>query len=188
MTPYTMKNCRKCLIDKPIEYFSKAKRNNDCLHSYCKECMLEYSKQWVESKGGIEYSREVHYQSTYGISYQHVLDLIKNQDGKCALCEAKVSLHRGGGFKHKAHVDHCHTTNKIRGILCGNCNTALGKLGDDVKSIQKVLEYLKGEQNVQTITQERKFPKESTQGVSNLRGGSNGNSEVSPYAPWPRAS
>lgn len=150
--------------------------------------MLVYARKWIESKGGIDYTREVHYQASYGISYQDVLDLIAKQNGKCALCEATVSLHRGGGFKHKAHVDHCHTTNKVRGILCGNCNTALGKLGDDIESIQKVLKYLQGEQHVQTNTQEREFPQESTQGVQQLRGGPKGNSEVSPYAPWPRAS
>lgn len=60
----------------------------------------------------------------------------------------------------------------------------------DLLKAKHYLEYLinREEQNVQTITQERQFSQESTQGVSNLRGGSNGNSEISPYAPWPRAS
>lgn len=46
------------------------------------------------------------------------------------------------------HLDHCHTTGKFRGWLCGNCNTAIGKLGDDEAGLERALRYLR--QNVIT--------------------------------------
>ena len=42
-------------------------------------------------------------------------------------------------------LDHDHDTGKIRGWLCDKCNTSLGQLGDNIKSINKALQYLKGE-------------------------------------------
>jgi hypothetical protein len=77
------------------------------------------------------------------MTFEQVKELLDSQNGSCALCKTSVSF--GTGFSNAAHVDHCHTTNKVRGILCGNCNTALGKLGDSVESIKKVLQYLEKE-------------------------------------------
>ena len=54
---------------------------------------------------------------------------------KCELCGIEIK----GKYKH---LDHDHHTNKYRGVLCLRCNTSLGSLGDDVKSIVKVLNYL----------------------------------------------
>lgn len=39
-------------------------------------------------------------------------------------------------------VDHCHDTGRVRGMLCHGCNTALGKLGDNVAGLRRALEYL----------------------------------------------
>ncbi len=46
---------------------------------------------------------------------------------------------------HKEHLvyDHCHDTMEFRGVLCSRCNGALGKLGDTVEDIERVLDYLK---------------------------------------------
>lgn len=68
----------------------------------------------------------------YGLLQDEIIDLKKNNP--CALCgEADIELLR---------VDHDHVTGKIRGILCQKCNTGLGKLGDSIESILKVLDYL----------------------------------------------
>lgn len=61
------------------------------------------------------------------------------QQGRCAICN-----------KHQAELDtrlasdHNHQTLKFRGLLCFNCNTSLGKLGDTEESILRVLAYLRG--------------------------------------------
>jgi hypothetical protein len=44
--------------------------------------------------------------------------------------------------KTRMVVDHCHSTNKVRGILCDLCNTALGKFHDDVNLLSNAIGYL----------------------------------------------
>lgn len=84
-----------------------------------------------------------HYlQRKYGITYETYLLMLDNQDCKCKICSSE-------GFvmaKHhrlKLVVDHCHDTGKVRGLLCHNCNRALGLLKDSTESLEKALEYLK---------------------------------------------
>ncbi|MFI6939836.1 endonuclease VII domain-containing protein [Streptomyces sp. NPDC050418] len=42
------------------------------------------------------------------------------------------------------HVDHCHRTGRVRGVLCFNCNSAIGKLGDDPDASSRAIAYLGG--------------------------------------------
>jgi hypothetical protein len=72
----------------------------------------------------------------YGLTWAQYEEILSKQNGKCAICKKACSTGKRLG------VDHDHTTNKIRGLLCCNCNLGLGKLGDDIKSIRKVLQYL----------------------------------------------
>lgn len=65
--------------------------------------------------------------------------MLHKQGGKCALCERTENL----PFKTFT-VDHCHQTNKIRGLLCHKCNTALGQFKDSVAVLLKAANYLEG--------------------------------------------
>lgn len=58
------------------------------------------------------------------------------QGAACAACQAAFK-----GTKD-AHLDHCHATGKIRGVLCHACNTALGLLDDDIARLVQLAEYL----------------------------------------------
>lgn len=58
---------------------------------------------------------------------------LKEEAGGCSLCGGKLNL----------VVDHCHSSRKIRGILCQNCNHGLGKFKDDTLLMEKAIEYLK---------------------------------------------
>ena len=78
--------------------------------------------------------RGAHFQSRYGISRADYDALLKRQGGVCAIC-AKPS-------KRTLCVDHCHVIGTIRGLLCHNCNTALGYLKDDQASLLAALAYL----------------------------------------------
>lgn len=69
----------------------------------------------------------------YGVSPEEFDVMIKRQQGKCAIC-LKID--------NKLHIDHCHTTGRVRGLLCGNCNRALGLLKDNTTFLAKAIEYL----------------------------------------------
>lgn len=47
-----------------------------------------------------------------------------------------------GEWAEKFHIDHCHKTNKFRGLLCSNCNSGLGLFKDNIERLQKAIEYL----------------------------------------------
>ena len=49
-----------------------------------------------------------------------------------------------GKTDEKLHWDHCHDTKEHRGWICGNCNTGIGKLGDNIEGVQKAVDYLEG--------------------------------------------
>ena len=100
-------------------------------HLYC-------SQQCADSANTNRY-----YLKTYGITRGAYLEMLVKQDGKCAIC-------RGTGFlmrdSHKTLllVDHDHTTGRVRGLLCHNCNRALGLLHDSTENLLRAIEYLEG--------------------------------------------
>jgi len=62
-----------------------------------------------------------------------------DQVGRCAICEEILSQ----DTKH-IHVDHCHKTNKVRGLLCANCNKGLGFFKDNTRALERAILYLQG--------------------------------------------
>lgn len=82
------------------------------------------------------YRRDWFLRTTYGISLNDFNAILRKQRGKCRVCKTKHSRRRS------LHVDHCHKTMKVRGLLCFKCNTALGKLGDDLKLVIRLVKYL----------------------------------------------
>lgn len=83
-----------------------------------------------------ECKRESHVASSFGISMQEFRSMVTDQRNSCAIC-----------FKHLAttkemHIDHCHSTGRVRGILCGSCNRGIGLLQDDPDIILSAYNYL----------------------------------------------
>jgi len=74
----------------------------------------------------------------YGISGRQYDEMFARQRGECALCGSPPKANK------RLHVDHCHSTGRVRGLLCIPCNLALGKLGDSIVSIKRALRYLEG--------------------------------------------
>lgn len=64
--------------------------------------------------------------------------MLSEQDGKCAICRIDRSK-----LSKAMVVDHCHETGKIRGLLCGKCNSGIGLLKDSSKLCQVAANYLK---------------------------------------------
>lgn len=72
----------------------------------------------------------------YGISLEQFLKLEKSQSGVCAICGGPPVTRK------RLSVDHSHVTGKIRGLLCINCNSALGLFKESSANLQKALMYL----------------------------------------------
>lgn len=84
----------------------------------------------------------------YNLTWDNFMALIEEQNYCCAICGISLDLPGNEmNVNDTAHVDHCHTTNKIRGLLCKNCNRALGFFKDDISLLQKAIVYLKGNSN-----------------------------------------
>lgn len=68
---------------------------------------------------------------------------IKTEQGwRCALCSRPFGEDGALRRKNDEHIDHDHSTGRVRGILCGGCNTALGKLGDNADGLARALAYV----------------------------------------------
>ena len=83
-------------------------------------------------------SRNDNYVRRYGITLDEYGAMYAAQGGCCALCEKPLD---------KAHVDHCHNTNKVRGILCPSCNKGIGFFGDDPALLEKAASYVRSHQD-----------------------------------------
>jgi hypothetical protein len=77
------------------------------------------------------------------------ISLFEQQGGKCKICDIELSVENQNltkGTKRKGNdcvVDHCHKTNKVRGLLCFHCNTALGHVFDNPLVLNRMINYLK---------------------------------------------
>jgi hypothetical protein len=72
----------------------------------------------------------------YKITPAQFKAIVKKQKGKCAICGAKSS------GKRNLHIDHCHATGIVRGLLCGKCNTAIGMVNENISLLRKAYRYL----------------------------------------------
>lgn len=129
-----VKKCVRCEQEKQDIDFNKDKRYKDGLFCYCKQCQTEKRLQLRRDNFEREISKDL--QKAYGITYEDKLAMIKNQGFKCGICKTELS------YDNKAAVDHCHTSGKVRGILCRACNTGIGQLQDSVEILQAAIQYL----------------------------------------------
>ena len=91
----------------------------------CKSCLKTYKK-------------EAHFIRTYGITLSEYAEMLSQQDGVCAICGSSGS----GKDLDRLVVDHCHSTGKVRGLLCWPCNIGIGMFKDNEKLLNKVVSYL----------------------------------------------
>jgi hypothetical protein len=73
----------------------------------------------------------------YGLTPEAWDEMFERQGRACASCRSDTS--KGKRF----HTDHCHKTNKVRGILCHHCNLMIGHAKDNVRTLEAAIEYLK---------------------------------------------
>ena len=124
--------CGHCKEWKPVDRFSPSKQTRTGLSSLCKECRASYRETNTDKL------RDVRLKRMYGITESYYQELLKQQNGKCAICGKPESENRN----KKLHIDHDHETGKVRALLCNNCNRGLGLLGDSKENLMALVSYL----------------------------------------------
>jgi hypothetical protein len=125
-----VKQCAKCKQIKLFSEFNKKTKSKDGCQPYCRDCSKATQKEWHIENPSVSLLRN------YGITIEQKLEMIASQDNRCAICKEPFVI-----MKH-THVDHCHGSTKIRGILCNQCNTALGSFKDSPLLLQSAINYL----------------------------------------------
>ena len=104
-------------------------------------CALHYTVHWWEQRtpdGEYMARRAHHLMTTYGLSADEYAAMSEAQGGRCALCDREPDGQvRGGRW---LHVDHCHRTGRVRGLLCVSCNSVLGRI--ERLGLERVSAYL----------------------------------------------
>jgi hypothetical protein len=113
---YTRKEAAESLLRSYRKYNAKPERK-------------EYQKHFARTSTQVERRRSHRLRTRFGITLRQYNVLLKTQKGKCAICRKpeKTLYKRGDIVKTKPlSVDHCHRTQKVRGLLCFQCNVYLG--------------------------------------------------------------
>lgn len=132
--------CKRCAQKRP-----KPSEKNCCFpgctnrlgfsnkHGMCKEHRqlapgnAESRARWHREVGYFRNkAKKPHYLSRYGVTFDWVQGLLSAQGFVCAMPDCNKMLDSVGRGRDKGHLDHCHVTGKIRGVLCGECNMGLG--------------------------------------------------------------
>lgn len=147
-----MKICRKCKIEKTLDHFNKFTRGRNGLNPRCIECYnqdnYEYVKKWRQKNNEKHKQQYKEYQKSdrykelllkrnYDLSLDEFKKMVDKQKNLCAIC------HKPEPTQKCLAVDHCHTTGKVRGLLCSRCNPALGGFMDNIQNLKNAIKYLK---------------------------------------------
>lgn len=165
-----LKLCRPCSTWKMKSEFARDSRIKSGLSSRCKSCNRSTAKKHREANPGLHasqvavwrqlnpsYGRE-YYEANierlrkagiisnrmrqFGISDDQYLSMWESQNGQCAICKNPETARYVDGKVKNLAVDHCHSSKKVRKLLCQRCNTALGSFKDDPELLRAAINYL----------------------------------------------
>jgi Recombination endonuclease VII len=144
------KHCPKCDTTKPRELFHRSASRGDGLRGWCKTCTVTSTAAYDANNANkvrvyraaykaknVAATRAEAYMRTYGLSPEQFEDMGCAQDWRCAICSVPFE-----SFRPAPHVDHCHSTGVVRGLLCPRCNSMLGQAQDSTEILGKAISYL----------------------------------------------
>lgn len=146
-----IKFCNKCKLWKADMMFGVDRSKKCGLKCWCKPCANSTTRAWqvlnpekfsaYQAKRKREKPELVAAQkrkSIYGMPYESFPAMVSLQKGRCKICKQRPP---------KLTVDHCHKTGQVRGLLCGNCNRALGLFQESPEALLAAARYLKENKN-----------------------------------------
>ncbi len=132
---YKKENREKYLQGKKEHY-----KNN---YDYYKQQHKEKYRKEKEKYGALLSLKKVC--EARGITIEDYHKMVEKQNNKCAICHQYETRKngKGNGEVLRLSIDHCHKTNKVRGLLCHACNTAIGKFKDNTINLYRAIRYIK---------------------------------------------
>lgn len=132
-SPSHYKKCFRCQKNLLVSSFALNKVKKDGRQERCRACCKEHRI----NSGYAERQKDLVLQSKYSISIGDLNKMKEDQEGLCAICGIETNL----------FVDHCHTTGKVRSLLCHFCNTAIGLFREDVTIMKEAIKYIEEHKN-----------------------------------------
>lgn len=132
--------CPKCNEVRPADWFNRHKKQ-------CKSCRAAIERAYVARNRERVYRRSKAWRDaggrrkskieSYGITVEQYDGMLEQQGGVCAICKEACPPGR------ELAVDHCHSTGRVRGLLCTKCNPMLGFARDDIAVLEAAIAYLR---------------------------------------------
>jgi hypothetical protein len=162
------KLCLKCNVLLPLDKFHKHSKTKDGFKTNCKKCRAEYetkyrkentdkllereairrvrnaetirvsSKKYMQKSSSKGKRLAYRLENEYGLTLTDYDAMFESQNGKCKICRIDQDQ-----MVRRLCVDHCHSTGKIRGLLCDPCNRLLGQARDKIEVLESAINYLK---------------------------------------------
>lgn len=143
------KLCRKCETIKPLTDFylvrnGKASGDKLVRKGSCKRCQSDGAAAWQRAnpERTKQQKKAWRLRTEYGITLKEYEARLVAQSGRCAICGLDESRSNLGSGNFMLSVDHCHDSGAVRGLLCNNCNRAIGMLGDSPEILKRAIRYL----------------------------------------------
>lgn len=133
--------CPKCEKWKSIDEFHKSKNSIYGRASLCKVCANKSARENHHKRSGCkDRAKQVksrYLERTYNMTIEQLEEKVRGQNGVCEICRNLLDM------SSLTHVDHCHKTGRVRGVLCSNCNRGIGYLQDDAAVVSAAADYLR---------------------------------------------
>lgn len=133
------KQCSKCKIEKTYDKFRFHNGPSSRIRASCSDCdnLASRTRRKKNPEKYRQLIRKSHLKIKYGLSLAGYSEKLKAQGGACAIC-LSPDPSGNGVFA----VDHNHSTNQVRGLLCQGCNQGLGQFREDITSLRNAINYL----------------------------------------------
>lgn len=136
--------CKKCHCEMTAKWAKNNREqvvaNHNRWNSENRERIRAQAKarRWKDVEKSREKERKKSVYSAYGITFEQKEAMFEAQGRKCAACGGDEPRSKKGW-----HIDHCHDSGRIRGILCHSCNASLGNAGDSAERLHALIAYLR---------------------------------------------
>jgi hypothetical protein len=155
------KTCTRCGTTKPPQGFYLHRGTRDGRSTYCIDCQKAATRKWnaenrekiAKRNAAVRAAQNPNWRRDqrhiwlrrYGLDPAGYDALLQKQGGICAICQLPERvIDARTGEPRRLSVDHCHSTGRVRGLLCGRCNRSIGQFADDHERLLRAAAYLQG--------------------------------------------